>query len=822
MITAETRSTDNKGEVQVKRTTKYARNLARGVALIALAAPALAYAQDENFVDDDPDAVITQDEAPEYTREEATQAQAGDTGAIVVTARRRDENLQQVPISIGTLDAEALAARNIVGFQDIKSSVANLQTVRTATPGGGYLAIRGLVGLSTPNIAIDSQVGLYIDGVYLGRAQSSGGDITDIAQLEVYRGPQGTLFGKNSTGGAINFITGAPTGEFGGTASFAVGNYGRRFGKMTVNSPNLGGLSFRLSYQHEQYDGDVENEYTGPDYTLDRGFGRVHLADDLGSRNSEAVVAKVRYDGIAGLTVDYKYDYSTTQETPPATQIVGFNSTSSGQIGAGLFVSQPEGRLESSFGRRDSVNQDGTGLVELEVEGHLVNVAYSLSDSMTVKSISAYRTLRSDGPTDLDLGAFVAGGAPLALLHSINLIDQEQFSQEVQLIGEHSSFDYVLGGFYFDEQADQTQLQGGGFPLIPAADGFVNVPLSAVNQDDHTDNQAYAVYGSLSWRPLAALELSGGVRYTWDRKETVRTITAPVTGTFDDEQLTYDVSARYEILPGINAYARFAHGYNAGGFANGMAYGAEETDSYEGGLKTELFDGRLRLNGTYFRADTTDLQRARFVPGQGVMYFNVGESKVQGVEIEASATPFPGLTLSANYGLVDAEFSDGSALSVPDENLALSATYDSPTLLSDAYLSIRLDADYRSSYYSSNLTRLEDRTIPVPGPGEDLDNNGVPDSVQLPASIYTSMGFADQFEYNEALMKALTAGDYWLANARVSLMDIPVGPTRMRLSGYVKNIFDEDAVSYPIDYGVIAGAIFERPRTYGIELGITF
>jgi iron complex outermembrane receptor protein len=778
------------------------RSLAWGCSALAIAAPAWAGAQEVA--------------APVVTTTSRTLNRDTDdnvrTGDIIVQARRRAESIQDVPASVGVLSEEALQARNILGVQDIKSAVANLATVPTSSAGGGYLAIRGQSGLSTPNIALDSQVGIYLDGVYLGRAQSSGGDLGGIARLEVYRGPQGTLFGRNSTAGAVNFITASPTGEFGVNAMAGIGNYDRRFGRVTFNSPDLGGISVLLSYQHEDFDGDLRNAAAGRVYTYAGGFGTVRTPERFGGRNSEALLGKIRYTGLDRVSLEYKFDYSVTDYVPTPIQGFGFISTAPGASGAGLFLLQPPGAVPLNMERKLlTLNQDGAGPAELTTEGHMLTGTIDLDEQLTIKNIAAYRRLSSVGALDLDAGVFTtptATGAriPLGLLHARQDISQKQFSNELQLLGSYDAFDFILGGFYFHEQARQDQLQGS-LPLLPGANGLVPVPASAVNQRDRTDNSSYAAYGHVDFRPIEALEIGLGARYTWDRKSTTDSRGAqPIIGRVRDEKLTYDASINYEIAPDINLYGRYAFGYVAGGFARNIAYRREETNSYEAGVKSQLFDRRLTLNASVFRTESTDLQRAIFVPGAGVAFFNIGELKVDGFEIEATARPFDGLTLIANYGYTDPKASDGSLPVTPPENLSLSAEYETPPLFSDATLSFRVDGDYRATYYSSNLNTEAQRNPAVLAP--------------LPAAIWSSYG--SQRAYNEALVSSLDAGDYWLFNGRVTLQNLSLAGSKARLSGYVRNIFNKRGKVFVIDYGVIAGGTFERERGYGLELTMDF
>jgi iron complex outermembrane receptor protein len=304
-----------------------------------------------------------------------TAAEPTSLAEVVVTARRVKERLQDVPLSITAMDTQQLQNNRINQVQDIGAQVPNVITGKTSVPGAGTVAIRGVQGQGLPRPGLDNRVGVYLDGVYLARAQGQSFGLADIERIEVLKGPQGTLFGRNVTAGTINIITQGPTGKFGGIAEVGFGNNDRSRFRGTLNLPEMSGFSARLTYLHEQVDGDIKNQLAGykvapivvdipaalaiagspavpasagppatpaipaviakpasPAFT--RRFTPQAAADTLGASKVDSVFVAVRYDGIENFTADYKFDFTRQFEVSPQQQIVGF----SGAPGNGCFA----------------------------------------------------------------------------------------------------------------------------------------------------------------------------------------------------------------------------------------------------------------------------------------------------------------------------------------------------------------------------------------------------------------------------------------------------------------------------------------------------
>ncbi|MBW8910496.1 MAG: TonB-dependent receptor plug domain-containing protein, partial [Sphingomonas sp.] len=281
----------------------------------------------------------------------AAAADASQSGLqdIVVTARRTSESLQRVPVAVTGLNAAMISNLQIQNFGDVAKTVPNLDSQRqfgSASAPQFYLR-----GVSTGSLKFeqDAGIGLYIDGVYLGRPAGTAFNLADIERIEVLRGPQGTLFGRNSTGGAINFITAAPKGEFGVKAEGTYGNYDRIKGRVTVELPALGPLSARISYLHDENRGYVKNSTPGRVFAFTAPFGAARSAKTFGAENTDAVAVAVRLD-LNPLTIDYKFDYTDKVSTQLGQQLLfapaGYPGT---VLGAGSVTVAPSAKRLSSL-----------------------------------------------------------------------------------------------------------------------------------------------------------------------------------------------------------------------------------------------------------------------------------------------------------------------------------------------------------------------------------------------------------------------------------------------------------------------------------------
>ncbi len=743
---------------------------------------------------------------PAFAQDAAPAASTGGLEEIVVTARRVQENLQNVPTAITAFTAQDLKEQQIQSFGDIANNVPNLNLqTQFGEPATPFITIRGFSN-GTLNPSVDSPVGLYIDDVYIGRAVGAAFDLADLDQLEVLRGPQGTLFGRNATGGALSFHTKKPTGQFDAHLDTSFGDYGLKRVKATVDTPEFAGFTARLTVLHSENDGYVKNSEAGKVTVLPDPFGTVRAADSFGSNDQTGVALAVSYNAIDKLTLDYKFDFSNQVQSQLATQGLGFADTDAFQ--KSLVADQGAGRVPVSLNRLGTLPLGFNTPGNLTVMGHSLTAQYELADDLRFKSITAYRSMREDtGGNAIDGGTWVGtpltaatlgipAGTPWTLVSSIARRAQHQWSEEAQLIGNEDNFDWIAGFYYFNEIGfqDDPVLSGlfGSGTLTPSAlAAELKSPGAYIlGSIDGADNTSFAGYAHGTYHLTGSIDLSGGVRFTNDQRTYDHLSPGNV---FSQDSAFYhtdwDASVTYKVAPDISVYAKASTGYLAGGALGGFAFKPETNLSYEAGIKSEFLDHRIRVNLVGFYEHVRNVQVTEFDTTHGTYLINGGGESINGVELETRAIVAPGLQLTANYGYSRTPtntnpvtgFNIGSLY--PSQNLALGAQYDTPPLFGDTYASFRADADWTSGY--AGLSDLPDTAI------------------------------------NNALIAATSTPAEWTVNLRASLVDIPMGPTKGRVSLWTRNLLNNQNIAFSREIFYTVGQ-FEIPRTFGADISIDF
>jgi iron complex outermembrane receptor protein len=640
---------------------------------------------------------------------------------IVVTAQRREERLQDVPLSITAFTATQLEQQSRTSIGDILELAPNV--ARSGGPSStndAYFFIRG-VGQGDNSVAVDPGVGTYVDGVYLGRLQGASLDLLDIARVEILRGPQGTLFGRNTIGGAINVTTADPGPEFGGTARLWAGSRDLYGGQATLNLPVTDTLGLRVSGHLRSQDGWGRNVYT------DEIFGSGRTA---GGR------AKLVWTPADDLKITIIGDYSDFDGTPSHQILTGFNAAAGrvvlpippqapvppggtrlpGTQGVLFTGTTPLGiRLPAALGQDRSADR-GANFSSVPAQndstggGLSATVSYSW-DWAEVKSITAWRRTTNTGFTDLDATGFV-------FYDSFVDTTQSQFSQELQFNG--SAFDdrltWVTGAYFFNEDIDN---------LVEICIGSnTGVNGVAVRNDGRCllnrqgidlSVQSRALFGQFNFTIVERLTLVGGLRWTSERKN--QQFDAELDNTdgvasllpFNNPPVSFgpiprfgtvlptvsprnpalrvptaykktwtDLSPRiglnFELTQDVLLYASYSEGFKGGGWTGRPSgtgavqpYDPETVRSYEAGFKAELFDRRLRFNGAVFQSDYNQIQLLVLNPLSGLFETgNAGNARIRGFELEAVAAPISGLTLNAGVGYLHNEYRSLNA-NVPAE-----------------------------------------------------------------------------------------------------------------------------------------------------------
>ena len=600
---------------------------------------------------------------------------------IVVTAQKRKEKLQEVPFAISAISGAAIENRGIEGAKDLNALAPNV-TVRTAAPGGGLIAAVAIRGMNQgqPAIWADASVGMYVDGVFIGKNQGALMDVVDLERVEVLRGPQGTLFGRNTQGGAINMITNKPTGEWGGSIGVDFGNYNRHVEKISMDLPTFGIVRTSLALRNEKRDGTVDNPNGAKWDSRNRQAGRVAVGIDFSK----------------DFKIDYAYDHSNIDETPSAISLIdstGYAKLYTAPSVAGSYAffqtalgPNSLGKLLAPYAKNaypTSVATDPTSVKfgnkyynRVNVDGHAAIASFAVDANNTIKYIASKRSMHYEDRTDLD-------GTPVNVFNAGKDTNYETTSHELQWIGNTSDMNYVAGAYMFKEDGNTITYQNGLFYTFNAAPAAYRQPYYRIQTD------AKAVFGQLDYKLTSSLTATVGLRYTTEDKrgDMWRTNTnanydapgsagvtylagyTPQGADASFSSTTPVLALAYKIDKNLNVYARAAKGFKSGGFpleANTNAatgtgplvpFRPETSTTYEAGVKSTLMGGKAQLNATIFRADVTDWQTSQLPPGGTTPTItNAGSVQSQGLELEGILQIADGWRLQGSYGFLDTKF----------------------------------------------------------------------------------------------------------------------------------------------------------------------
>lgn len=602
---------------------------------------------------------------------------------VVVTATKkgRAENLQTVPIAASVMTGDQVEAMFAENIADLGRQLPNVRLQSVGTfPGVTNFSIRGM-GVASSIAGDEPTVGVILDGMYLGTNYGSDLDTFDIESIEVLRGPQGTLFGRNVTAGAVVVRSQRPTGEFGGKVKAGLGNNGRQNLSGTIQGALNDTVSAKVFANYKDRDGDWKNST---------------LNEDQGAQRTTFIRPSLLWtpsDNLDVTLIVERGDISGHGSTPNTSVILG----------------QPTGIAD------DEVAGTDTGGVSIEWEQLVLEANWMLGDGV-LTSITGYR--------DVDFGTPFADadGTPVEVFRNGVSVDQDQISQELRYAS--TAFDermeYTLGIYYFQqtiEQRENRSVLGG---------------LNVSNTDGRVDNESYAAFVNGTWFINDALSLTGGLRYTYEEKDVLIATGDGCNFDFtlcdygtdeatDWNNLSPKLGINWELNDKTFLYASYARGFRSGGYNLRVAsasvdpgpYDEETVDSFELGLKTDLLDSKARANVALFYAQYDDLQRVVLDPVSLLQSTrNAAAATVQGAEAEFTYRPLDALLVTAAVGYTDASYDEYNGLDVtgdgePDPGLArnlklvrapewtyaLSASYD-VDLRGSGYLNFRAAYSY--------------------------------------------------------------------------------------------------------------------------------
>lgn len=781
---------------------------------------------------------------------EAQQPASPALAEVIVTAQKREQSLQDVPISVAAMGEEQLEQLGIRTLRDFAGNVPNLYVNNfNGRADIVRLFIRG-IGQNDVSITQDPSVALYVDGIYVGTSAGAAFESPDIERIEVLRGPQGTLYGRNATGGAVNIISQKPSTEgFDGRVEFSGGNYGYQRVSGVLNVPLGSQAALRVSALDAEREGWIENTGLGEDFT---------------GQNRNAVRAALRWRPLERFTADYAFDLSKFRDTPPLSTAASgrgngvyplgapFNLPGLGMVIPALSVSYTNHPFGG--GRPGSVRAvRPVTASDTEVEGHALSLEWQVTDALTLRALSGYRDVYANQLADyhptalasIVLASFPsmtplapAGVPNSAITQSQQIINFRTFSQELQALGEvqlagGGSLAYVGGLYYYSDDARLREEQGNVLgPRDP-------------NNRTAIEDESTAAFADITWTPAALgerLHLTVGGRYSKDQREALRVQEnsfsfAAVGGftaancarfastfaalgqpcvpngviagsSFDRDFSNSSVSGTIavDLTPDVNLYAKYVTGYKSGGTSQRSAnpikfsegFEPEEVVSYEIGLKSSFLDRRVTLNAAIFQMEIDDYQaslQSGFSSGDRDFY-GIDGSEIKGLEAELAVAVTDELRLRASAGLLDTEFGES----------------------------------FRDVLLDTGATRRQFFVEPFSYAPEKSFTLGL--EYHRPLAGDWSFGSYASYNYQSEMHTSSNASDDVLLGARglidagVSLTraDIGAGDLTLRLWG--RNLGDKDYYLINTSSFAFAGAAttveYGEPRTYGLTVDFRF
>ncbi|MHC3127352.1 TonB-dependent receptor [Brevundimonas sp. GN22] len=755
----------------------------------------------------------------------ATGAQAQETASqeavavedIIVTARRTEESVQKTPLSISAFSEETLNRIGATDVTGIQGAVPNLNLVQgRGSSDATNIYIRG-VGQPDALQTFDPAVGVYVDDVYFSRIRGTQLDLMDLQRVEVLRGPQGTLYGKNTIGGALKLVTRRPDSGPYANVSAAFGDYNQREIKFSGATPVNDTFAIGGAVLYSVRDGYVTDPVTGAEY---------NDKDTLAGRVSAAWTPRDNF------RLDVAADYTRERAGMTVGRAESPLYTTDLLLGT-VTVRQPAPAAGSEFNYQSRTTPGLPNETPLDHWGLSATATWDLSESLTLKSITAYRDLSYDDYIDIDATQFEMGDVFVG-------VDQNQFSQEFQLSYNNGGrFSGVAGVYYLKEKIESYQEAYGDdiFTTAGLPTGFLRTIA------DDLDTTSWAVYANGTWQATDALRLSAGLRYSHEEKDYWRTTTtdwtipsligtvfAPYDAVFApfrlDPTFAFDVnnswsdvspmiSVDYQVSPDAMVYGRISKGFKSGGF-NGRAnnpgeqqpYDPETVTSFELGAKTSWANGRVRANASVFYNDYEDFQ-ARVsdcvadaaTPGGNctiaLTVLNAGQLDIKGAELEVYANVTPALQLDAQIGYLDAsygEFDEVRALGTPPVETTIDRSWQTPAF--SPKWTLRLGGSYEFNLGENGALQIGAQARYRSSMALSVDN----------ANILTGEEYPSMFQ-----------DSYWMYDARAEWR---TADDRYSIGIYGKNLSDEVYKTDAQEFSSVAGirtAYYGAPRTWTVK-----
>lgn len=708
--------------------------------------------------------------SPIYAQDDDGAREAG-LEEIVVTARKKSENMQDVAISVSAMTQSEIERQFSTDIRDLASISPNIIIDDTSQAPGtnASIYIRG-IGVSDVEKNFDPAVGVVVDGVFLGQNTGSIARALDLESVEVLRGPQGTVFGRNTIGGVIKLERTKPTGEFGGKVRASYGNYDTLTLDALLNFPVGENIAVKLTGTYsKQGEGYFYNA------TVDR---------DQGRNKYTSLGFNILFSPTEDIELEYTHNRERTDQDQPPILNVGRE----GDVFCDGFGYCTTGNELPISGDRyvTLMNDDIPGLFDatFDADTHIVELRWDLSESMHFDYIFGDWSSAEVTTGDWD-------ATPETLFHTYRPAEYSQQSHEARLAFDNDGpFSAVAGVYLWDSEYEIRLRSLIGFTAIYPE--HIDIP-----QTTKQTTKSAAIFFEADYDFSDKLKFTVGGRYGKDKKTTDQSASLVATANVSWEKFTPKVALTYKINDDTMVFGTFSRGYRSGGFngrvdsflAATLPYDPETVDNFEIGFKADLLDNTLRLNGTVYRMDYKDKQEEIQIPsaggtGQATVVVNAATARMQGIELDAMLVPMEGLTIRANIGILDAKYID--------------FVFDGPTGPVDySHLNLR-----RAPKLTSNLSFNYDWAV-----GEGMATVGAGWHIMGP---YETDFFNKPFLTNPSAQHMINANiGYSIGNAQINV--------------YGRNLAKEDG--YTIGFQVAnlwAYAAPRNPRTYGIEVNYRF
>ena len=772
---------------------------------------------------------------------------------VLVTARKRTETAQRVPIPITALSQEQLQTRNMTEIRDIERLSPNTSIQYSSVNGtAAQIFMRG-IGQTNWSSTQDPKIGMYVDGVYLSRPQGGLLDFMDIERVEVLRGPQGTLFGRNTTAGLIHIINNKPSQEFEADVQFGIGNENHQSYGFMVNTPITNSLAARFALYDKETDGNIINSVTGK---------------DRGNENSLSYRGSLLWDQ-DDFSAQFTFDHFEADERAPlgTCRFTGADDPFAAQglpFLATIFGVYGDMKANCESTTKDvSIDNTNNESAKSDVDAYTLRLGYDFEGA----ELTSITSLRKIDNFNGSWGWVMGNGPNVNLLEMLNnKSENEIFSQELRLTGSTDNLSWVVGAYLFKEESEESldvPLLRGVTAPSPADWPFFYAPSpaggtvgdSAVGAQLYGSRyQAYdvvnknkAVFAEATYTLNDRWDVTLGARYTEDEREFTR-IQTLFGGDFDPayfcpgmptvelapgvvisgsdrcfQDVSYDkitprAIVNYQLNDDVMFYASYSVGYSSGGFNQDVrmrAYEPEVSDNYEFGFKSEFFNSKLRVNASAFINDYQNQQLTvgRVVNGQATAdLINAQEAQIKGLELEVLGQLTDALSIAISAGYIEGDYKKFTV----DDN-AIETNPDTGEITESIVVRDLSDVEFGNNgdELSFDVSLLHIM---------DLGNNG---------DITSSLGYSYKDDQYSTLRNTPSSFEpsYWLLDSRVT-WNLPNGKTHISLWG--TNLTDEEYVDTQInqsgDLAVggtdpslgMTAVYWGAPQRFGLEVRHTF